>query len=459
MAGITTSDAIASLLKIYYKDGVENLFFRDSPVLKMIEKERVEGKQTNFAALYGRGGAVSGDYTKARAAASETARNVEYQVCPGQIFSVYTLNAKEVQMSLTSKGAYMKVGGNKMFAASEAFRKTMDVALYGSGYGEICTYPDTVALVENVAADITLSDSALQGIDIGSVLSVKTSVTAMSVSVNLTVNAINGNVVNVTPSKSYTPNATDVICLAGSMDANGNPLLPLGFTAWLPVVAKRTGANWTNYIKAKAFGVDRSIAADRLAGQFIDGTGDTKKVDTVQKLLKKVRRAGSKADMIIMNDQDWLDVSKEIESTNTYFTQTSSKGKKSATVGFDSLAASFSTNFIDNIIDDPACPQGMFFILDKGSISLATYTNVDKLDNKVAGNEPGKQEVEAMANEGTETDRNGLIIDDYLNVQPGAGDINGPSVEVALQMFGSLVVRNPSINGVGLFAGTTVMNY
>ena len=101
----------------------------------------------------------------------------------------------------------------------------------------------------------------------------------------------------------------------------------------------------------------------------------------------------------------------------------------------------------------------MFFILDKGSISLATYTNVDKLDNKVAGNEPGKQEVEAMANEGTETDRNGLIIDDYLNVQPGAGDINGPSVEVALQMFGSLVVRNPSINGVGLFAGTTVMNY
>ena len=459
MAGITTSDAIASLLKVYYKDGVENLFFRDSPVLKMIEKERVEGKQTNFAALYGRGGAVSGDYTKAKAAAASTARNVEYQVLPGQIFSVYTLNSKEVQASLTSKGAYMKVGGNKMFAASEAFRKTMDVALYGSGYGEICTYPDTVALIQNTAADITLSDSSLQGIDIGSVLDVKASVTSSAVAVKLTVNAINGNVVNVTPDASYTPNATDVICLAGSMDTAGNPLLPFGFTAWLPVVAKRTGSSWKSYIETKAFGVDRSIAADRLAGQFIDGTGDTKKVDTVQKLLKKVRRAGSKADMIIMNDADWLEVSKEIESTNTYFTQTSSKGKKSATVGFDSLAASFSTNFIDNIIDDPACPQGMFFILDKGSISLTTYTNVDKLDNKVAGNEPGKQDVEAMANEGTETDRNGLIIDDYLNVQPGAGDINGPSVEVALQMFGSILVKNPSVNGVGLFAGAEVMNY
>lgn len=459
MAGITTSDAIASLLKVYYKDGVENLFFRDSPVLKMIEKERVEGKQTNFAALYGRGGAVSGDYTKAKAAAASTARNVEYQVLPGQIFSVYTLNSKEVQASLTSKGAYMKVGGNKMFAASEAFRKTMDVALYGTGYGEICTYPNTVALVQNTASDITLEDSALQGIDIGSVLSVKTSVTASAVAVNLTVNAINGNVINVTPDASYTPNATDVICLAGSMDSAGNPLLPFGFTAWLPVVAKRTGSSWKNYIETKAFGVDRSIAADRLAGQFIDGTGDAKKVDTIQKLLKKVRRAGSKADMIVMNDQDWLDVSKEIESTNTYFTQTSSKGKKSATVGFSELAASFSTNFIDNIIDDPACPKGVFFILDKDSISLATYTNVDKLDNKVAGNEPGKQDVEAMANEGTETDRNGLIIDDYLNVQPGAGDINGPSVEVALQMFGSILIKNPSVNGVGLFAGASVMNY
>jgi hypothetical protein len=134
---ISSNSNILSLLKVWYKDGVENLMFRNSPLLNKITKERVEGKQQNFNAMYGRGGAVSGDYTKALANATSVAKDVEFQVTPGQLFSIYTMNAKEVQASLSSKGAYMKVAGGKMFAASEAFRKTMAAALYGRGYGEL----------------------------------------------------------------------------------------------------------------------------------------------------------------------------------------------------------------------------------------------------------------------------------------------------------------------------------
>src|SRR5574344_158476 len=90
---IMSNTNILSMLKIWYKDGVENLLFRNSPTLQKITKERVEGKQQNFNAMFGRGGAVSADYTKALANASTVARDVEFQVSPGQIFSVYTIAA------------------------------------------------------------------------------------------------------------------------------------------------------------------------------------------------------------------------------------------------------------------------------------------------------------------------------------------------------------------------------
>ena len=69
--------------------------------------------------------------------AAKTAKNAEFIVTPGQLFSSYVFNAKEVQSSLSKRGAYMKIAGNKFFAANQAFRSTLAATLYGRGYGEI----------------------------------------------------------------------------------------------------------------------------------------------------------------------------------------------------------------------------------------------------------------------------------------------------------------------------------
>lgn len=450
---ISTNDNIKALLKVYYKDGVENLMFRNSPLLKKLQKNRIEGKTYNFSAMYGRGGAVAGDFTKARALASTVSKNVEFAVEPGQLFSVYSMNAKEVQASQTKRGAYMKVAGAKMFAASEGFRKTLAASLYGRGYGELCFAP-TTALTQDTAVDITLTDSAIMAIDVGSELVIKTSVAGgpTTVKATLTVNSINGNTVNVTPSATYTPAATDVVCLSGSMDSSGAPLLPVGLGGWLPVVAKRTSTTWTNYIGTTFFGVNRSAASDRLAGAFYSEASSTaKKVDAVQALLQKCRRQGSLADMIVLNDKDWLEMSKEIEASNTFFTQTSTKGKKSATVGFDGFAASFSTNYIENIIDDPFCAEGQFYILDSTAVEFDTLTNADKVNDGVAENNPGKADPMSEDGNGHENDPYKLIIDDYISVQNGQASVDGPAADVTLMLFGTFAVTNPSVCGVGLF--------
>lgn len=453
---ISTNDSIKALLKVYYKDGVENLMFRNSPLLKKLQKNRIEGKTYNFSAMYGRGGAVAGDFTKARNLAASVSKNVEFAVEPGQLFSVYTMNAKEVQASVTRRGAYMKVAGAKMFAASEGFRKTLAASLYGRGYGELCFAPTSVSFTQDTAADITLPMDAIMKIDVGSELVIKTSVAGGSTTIKatLTVNAITGTSVNVTPSATYETAATDVICLAGSMDASGAPLLPVGLGGWLPAVGSRTGLDWQTYINSKFFNVERKAAPDRLAGAFYaEASSTAKKTDAVEALLMQVRRQGSLADMIVMNDEDWLAMSAEIATSNTYFTQTSTKEAKKAAIGFDSFAASFSTNYVENIIDDPYCPKGEFFILDSTAVEFDTLTNTDKVDDGVAGNNPGKPDPMSDENNGHEADPYKLIIDDYINVQAGEADVNGPCSEVTLMLFGTFAVTNPSNCGHGLFYG------
>ena len=457
---ITTEDAILSILKTFYaKEGVQNLLFRNSPVLKKIGKTRVEGKEQAFSALYGFGGAVSSDYTVALNNAANQAKNVEFKVTPGQLFSVYQMNAKEIQASLTRRGAYMKVAGNKHFAATEGMRKSLAAAFYGRGYGEIAVLGSANAAIVaagSTAADITITlpEDAIMKFDVGSKLAIKTSVAATSESAVITVTAIDGANVTGRLAAAYAgASGTDIVAIAGSIDVSGNPLMPMGLGGWLPIVANRTGASWTSYIGTKFFEVTRSINPDRLAGQFYDGSAvNEKKVLAVQKLLKKVRRAGSKADIIILNDDDWFDMSQEIESTNTYFTQTSTKSSKKASVGFGDLSASFSTNFIENIVDDPYCPKGQFYILDSDTVELWSYTNTEYVDDGIAGNEPGKvMNADVDNDKGKEDAPYKLLIDDYISVQPGTPTVNGPTSVVATTLFASYAIFNTSVNGVGIF--------
>ena len=456
---VTADQSILNILKVYYKDGVENLLFRNSPVLKKLNKTRVEGKQQNFAAVYSRGGAVAGDFLVAETKAAQNVRNAEFKVTPGQLFSVFSYNAKEVQSSLSKKGAYMKVAGNKAFAATEALRKSLAAAMYGRGYGEIGVLASAYTFVASTPIDIVLSDDAVMKIAVGSGLVLKASVAATSALVSLEVTAIDGNTVTVTPNGAYTGAGGEVIALAGSMDASGNPYLPIGLDGWLPIVNGRSGSTWTSYIQTPFMGVTRSVATEGLAGNYVLGGSGEKKTVTIQKLIRKVRRYGSKADMIILNDADWLDAADEIQTTNTYFTQTSTSGKRMANVGLNKITAGFSTNFVDIVYDDPYCPKGKFYVLDTDTVELWAYTNAETpVNDGVAGNEPGKPDAEEANDKGHVNDPYKLLIDDFITTEPGTATSDGPAVRVTMQVFGSFVVLDPSVNGVGIFSDATIAN-
>ena len=236
--------------------------------------------------------------------------------------------------------------------------------------------------------------------------------------------------------------------------------MPMGLDGWLPIVNGRkdgvSDTNWTSYITTLFNGVNRSVAPDRLAGQFYQETNSSaKKADAITALLRKVRRAGGVPDIILLNEKDWYDIGKEIETTNTLFTQTSEKGKKKATMGFSDFAAGFSTNWIDNIYDSPYVPEGKFYILDKTAIEYFVYTSSALVNDGIDGNNPGKQDVMDAENKGHEDDPFKLLIDDVLSVVPGEATSSGESVRATINFFGSLAVTNPSVCGVGLFYTAT----
>ena len=437
---ITAEAGILGMLKTYYaKEGLVNLLYRNDPLLKDIKKERVEGKQANFSALYSRGGAVSANYTKAKELAKTTAQAKEFQVVPGQLFSACVFNNKELLASKSLRGAYINVASAKFFANAESFRKTLAVALYGTGHGELFTVASNQAdFTAGTAATVTFPRHAIMGIDIGSEIEFKaTPSTAATASTPTgTVTAINGTSVTIMP-KVGGEVASKVACIAGCSDSTGAGLLPVGLAGWLPKTNPSSGESF--------FGVDRSIARDRLAGTYINGNGQAK-YKTIEDGILALRAMGSLCDKIVMNDEDYLDLAREIEA-KTYFTKANGgEGKTKANVGYKDFGFSVSTNWLENVIDSPYCPKGTAYILDSGTIELWTLTNAEKVADGISGNEAGKPDVNG------ETDVQDkpyqLLVNDMFTINAGEDTIDGPAAVVALNFYGQFVITNPSVNAV-----------
>ena len=465
MAVISTDANYLAILKDYYRPGLESLLLRDDPMLNKIQKIRYSGEKYVFAALAGHGGAVAADFEVSKANSTKTAKNVKFSVGPGQIFSSYTVNSKEVQGTVNERGAFVQVAVDKMAAATDGFRKMMAACFYGNGYGQIGTVASGVTFTPNTAATLTLTSDQVMKLDVDQKLVVLTALNATTPSVTLVVTNIDevGNSVTVMPdglAAAYTTAATEYLCFAGSTDPSGNPILPSGIFDWLPIKNARSGATWTAFIGNTFNGVNRSSKPDTLAGSFFYNSSNTTYKADIYGLVKKVRRHCSKAPLVVVNDNDYEAIMAELDTSNRLLTATDTKSKRSTSIGYSGMSASFSTNFIEDIVDTPFMPQGAFLVCDPQSWAMVTLTNAEKAKSDVAGNEPGGATVEQLA-DGAKDAKDGpwgICIDDYLSIQSGASTWEGPAAIVAIQFFGNYVCLNPAHNGIGLFHNATPAN-
>lgn len=461
MADVTSDAYLLTIYKTYYTDDkMEQLLFRNSPVARKIKKSRITGKEYAFAMLYGRGGAVAGDFTVAVANSASQTRNAEMRVQPGRIFSVFNITQLEKMASSDKRGAYVPAIVDRMFGATEALRKTYASALYATGYGEVGQVPAVPAGNYAVGQlSLTLTNATIIKIDVGTKFQVTTTTLPSG---NLaptvhTVTAIDGNDIHFSGVVPDIGGGVGYIAdawmeLEGSRDGSGNPLLPVGLAGWIPSLDDRTGAVWLAYIVAPFNGVVRNVATDRLAGGFYKNTGAQKYSDCISEGIRIVRRQGGVPTMIVLNDEDYMTVMGELQTNTNYWQaiNTSDKGSKnSVTRGISEMKFAFSTSYLDLVYDDPYLEAGTCYILDEKVIEFVGLSNVDTpINDGVQGNDPGAQSLDGIS----EVDLQfRFVIDDYINIVPGTATQDGPGAQVSLSLYGNWIVRNPAHNCVVKF--------
>jgi hypothetical protein len=454
MAQQVTADAfLLGVYKRYYTDKkIRGLFFRNSPVGRTIEINKWEGQTYQFTIPYDRGGSTTGDYTVAVANAASSTKTAEMAVTPGNIFTVFNITQKEYLAARTKRGAYLKSLGLKMFGACESTRKVFAACLYGYGIGDLGYLPNQVAIG---AATMTLNSDTIVKLAIGTQFIVipfaatGTLPTAAAYDATTrTISAIDGNTVTWTGGVvgAVAWAAGSLMYILGGRDAGLAASMPSGLAAWIPFLGTRTGANWATYNGTAFYGVTRNASTNMLAGWYVQKANGVLFMDAIVQGVAYARRGGGVPNIIAINDNDWLTMNGEMNQQTAMMQQINTTGAKNAknevARGLSALRFAMSTNWIEYVYDDPYCPLGYSWILDKDVVEFVTYSNAEKvIADGIVGNEPGAASAEENQDEPDTAFK--LNIDDYLNIQGNSTSVEGPAAQISIALYGNFAVREP----------------
>jgi len=455
--GVSTSADILATLKVWYGDQkVENLLFRNDPVLNKIKKIRIGGKKYPLPMLYSRGGAVSSNYNIVSTLATQSYGAREMEIEPGQLFSSFVLSPKEYLASQSDKGAYQSILGLKAFASMEGWRKVMAKALYGEGYLE----QGRILAINLARTVVTVTSATAAGLDIGSEVVFALNPGAANraggaVGVSEFGDRPDGDVdITLDAALNVAVQVGDQIIIEGGKDANNDPNAPVGLAGWLPSKFNRTGANWGAYIGTSFFGVDRSIYVNRLAGNFVlrDSANQESYVNAIVRLIKNIRRQGGVPNAIVLNDNDYEKILQEVQAQTTYFQQINMGQGMSAnefTNGLSAMSFQFSTSWLKMVYDTPYCEEGVGYVLDMDTVMLLCLSNGSGMDEKSgpSGNNPGSPEA---ASEPEPTTNYQFLVDDYYTTRD-VSTADGTGIQVDYNFFGQFAISAPGHNGVVRF--------
>lgn len=453
---VTGDSSVLAILKEYYgTQDVEALVFRNSPVLGKIKKERIGGKYIPLPmAAYG-SGAVTSDFTQVTQQAANSYLGVSMQVQPGQLFSSFVLDPKEFLASDGDRAAFISVFAIRAMLALDDLRKTLATCLYRQGYLEM----GPVLGVDGSRLYIDVDASTAMALSPGS--QIMFAATAQSayrdpspVTIANIQTIVATGLTRITFSSAYVAGVAvnDQVMIKGGRDASLNPNAPSGFGAWLPTVANRTGGTWTSYIATPFNGVNRSVAPDRLAGQFVQRNGATESyTQALLRGLKLARRGGGVPDVIIVNDDDFSILLNDAIANRTFYQDiqgAAATGKNKVTQGIDQFQMSFSTSWINLVYDDPYCPKGVAYIIDSASVRLYGLSNTAPILKELPlSNEPGAPKA---SDEGEPTTNFQFLVDDMYTTSPVALQ-SGMGLRVDFQFYGNFAVVAPAHNCVVVF--------
>lgn len=457
---IVSNVNIKNLLKTVYLSGVTNNKYQNSPILQKIKKESWGGgKELKYAAQYGNGGNFGSDYALLSNNPTSGVKNLEWTAEQGYMMGLFDINTPEILTTAEERGAYMKALNNKMAGCFDGMSKTLAMYLYGGKYGVIDQVKADVSIIAG-SNTIPITSAGSLKMDVGTrfVIASAGSANGALPSSNLlnaimTVTAIDDTSVTFTSTAAVSAYAGDYIELYTSR--NGANVQGIeGLAEIIPSYAGRdaTDSRWTTYIGTTFRGVDRSVAVNRLAGQYVKAatTGNTRLTDALVSLLKKTKRAGGLNNVVIINDETWDAVGEELGiQRNLWQATNSGESKNKFTAGYSELATAFGDAFIGRTIIDPYCTEGKAYMLDTDDLAFYDLGNVSKVIDPVANDQLGKHDIEAVGDQGIGDSPSPKInMDKLFTITEGAKGSFGPALEIAAHVYGNFILRKTASCGV-----------
>lgn len=354
--------SFASALKVHYtSDRVENMVYKDNPLLAMMPKmEDFGGKNLPIPIIYGNPQRRSATFATAQANTT-TSLVKDFTLTRASDYSFASISNEVLEASKGNANAFMEAATTEIDGAIHSATRSLAIAMYGNGSGSIgqcnASVSSTSLQLKN-AEDVTNFEVGMELVFStanggGSVKAGSVTVVAINRdSGELTVDALSG----IASGSGVAAN--DYIFQEGDHD-----LKIKGLAAWLPSSAPSATA---------FFGVDRSVDVTRLGGIRYDASALPIEEGLIS-AASRAAREGAKPDKCFMNYSQFANLEKALGSKVQYVDL-----KVNADIGFRGMVINGPRGPIQ-IVPDQNCPSSVAYLLQLDTWKLYSLGKAPKI--------------------------------------------------------------------------------
>lgn len=339
----------AALKQHYTNDRVENMVYKNNPLLAMMPKmEQFGGKNLPIPIIYGNPQGRSAVFSTAQA--NKTSSQLkDFVLTRSRDYSLASIDNETLEASKGNANAFLEAATVEIDGAIQSITRSLAIALYGTGSGSIGQASNSTT-----GTSITLADvEEVTNFEVGMELVFSTangggSIKSGSISV-VGVDRDSG-ILTVDAASAIDGGtgvaANDYIFVEGDYDAKVK-----GLRAWLPDSAPTSGDNF--------FSVDRSADATRLGGLRVDGSALPIE-EALVKAANRVGREGGNPDYVFMSFSKYNDLVNALGSKVQYISEQVKAGN--GYVGFQAIQIHGPRGAI-KVVPDQNCPSDRAFML------------------------------------------------------------------------------------------------
>lgn len=354
--------SFASALKVHYTpQRVQNMVYRDNPLLAMIPKyEQFGGKNLPIPIKYGIPQGRSAQFSDAQA--NKTASKYkDFVLTRVKDYALASIDNETLEASKGDANAFLEAATSEIDGAIQSATRSLAISLYRKSSGSIGQIATTTTVA---TAIIILTDvESVTNFEVGQVLEASTADGGGSVkATERTVIAIDRDAGTVTVDSNLNSATAwavnDYLFVDGDYDSKISGLL-----SWIP----STAPSATTF-----FSVDRSADVTRLGGLRFDGSA----LPIEEALIGAASRAareGGKPDYCFMSYSKYADLEKALGSKVQYVDM-----KVNPEIGFRGILINGPRGPI-KVVPDQNCPSDRCFMLQLDTWKLYSLGKAPQL--------------------------------------------------------------------------------